>query len=136
MPLTAGRADDLFEHDGQITKSEVRAATLAALAPRVGELLWDVGAGSGAVAIEWLLAHPANRAIGVEPRPARAMRAARNALALGAPSLRIVEGRAPDALAGLPPPDAVFVGGGAQGRGAGRRLGGAAARRPDRRQRP
>ena len=116
IPLGAGLDDALFEHDGQITKREVRAATLAALAPRVGELLWDIGAGSGSVAVEWLLAHPANRAIGIEPRPERAARAARNAQAMGV-HLVVREGRAPAALAGLPPPDAVFIGGGMTGDG-------------------
>jgi precorrin-6Y C5,15-methyltransferase (decarboxylating) len=112
LPLSAGLPEDFFEHDGQITKSEVRAVTLAALAPRRGELLWDIGCGSGSVAIEWMLRHPANRAIGLEPVPARATRAARNALALGVPALRVEAGRAPEGLAGLPAPDAVFIGGG------------------------
>jgi precorrin-6Y C5,15-methyltransferase (decarboxylating) len=114
IPRVAGLPDDFFEHDGQITKREVRAVTLAALAPRVGELLWDIGCGSGSVAIEWSLAHAANRAIGIEQRADRAARAQRNALALGVPSLRIITGEAPAALAGLPRPDAVFIGGGAQ----------------------
>jgi precorrin-6Y C5,15-methyltransferase (decarboxylating) len=117
IPRSPGLADAFFEHDGQITKQEIRAVTLAALAPRAGEMLWDVGCGSGSVAIEWALAHPANRAIGIEQRPDRAARARRNALALGAPSVRIVEGMAPVALAGLPQPDAVFVGGGLQAAG-------------------
>ncbi len=114
VALAPGRDDGLFDHDGQITKSEIRAVTLAALAPRTGELLWDIGTGSGAVAIEWLLTHPANRAIGIEARPERGERAAANALALGVPQLRIVRGWAPAALDGLPAPDAVFVGGGAR----------------------
>jgi precorrin-6Y C5,15-methyltransferase (decarboxylating) len=113
LPLARGLPEALFEHDGQITKAEVRAVTLASLAPRAGELLWDVGCGSGSVAIEWSLCHPANRAIGIEARADRAARAGRNALALGAPHLRVVTGEAPAALAGLPAPDAVFVGGGA-----------------------
>lgn len=113
VPLASGLADDLFEHDGQITKREIRAMTLSALAPLQGELLWDVGAGSGSVGIEWMLRHPMNRAIAVEPRPERAARVARNAIALGVPDLRVVEGEAPAALAGLPVPDAVFLGGGA-----------------------
>ncbi|NVO16324.1 MAG: precorrin-6y C5,15-methyltransferase (decarboxylating) subunit CbiE [Rhodoplanes sp.] len=112
VPLAPGLDDSLFEHDGQLTKREIRAVTLSALAPRQGELLWDVGLGAGSVAIEWLLRHPAMRAIGIEERPERAARAARNAAALGTPDLRIVEGRAPEALKGLPAPDAVFVGGG------------------------
>ena len=117
IPLAPGLPDDRFEHDGQITKREVRALTIAALAARAGELLWDIGCGSGSIAIEWSLCHPANRAIGIEPRTDRATRAARNALALGVPGLRIVTDAAPAALAGLPAPDAVFVGGGAQDAG-------------------
>jgi precorrin-6B C5,15-methyltransferase / cobalt-precorrin-6B C5,C15-methyltransferase len=113
IPRAGGLPDALFEHDGQITKREARAMTLAALAPRRGELLWDIGAGCGSVAIEWMLADPANRAIAVERNPERAARIARNAAALGVPALRIVEGEAPAALAGLPQPDAAFVGGGA-----------------------
>ncbi|WP_460447891.1 precorrin-6y C5,15-methyltransferase (decarboxylating) subunit CbiE [Alsobacter sp. SYSU BS001988] len=113
LSLAAGLPDALFETDGQITKREIRAMTLSALAPRRGQLLWDVGAGSGSVAVEWMLRHPANRAVAVEARPDRAARIARNALALGVPDLSIREGRAPAALDGLPPPDAVFVGGGA-----------------------
>ena len=112
LPLTAGRADDLFEHDGQITKREVRAVTLAALAPRRGELLWDIGAGSGSISIEWMLADPSMRAVAVEADPERAARIRRNARAFGVPGLTIVEGTAPGALAGLPTPDAIFIGGG------------------------
>lgn len=111
--MVPGRPDGVFDHDGQITKSDIRAVTLARLAPRRGEMLWDVGAGSGSVAIEWMLAHPANRAHAVERHPERAARIARNAAALGVPYLAVVEGRAPDMLAGLPRPDAVFIGGGA-----------------------
>jgi precorrin-6Y C5,15-methyltransferase (decarboxylating) len=111
IPRT-GLPDAMFEHDGQITKREVRAMALSALAPRRGELLWDVGAGSGSVAIEWMLCDPANRAVAIEQNPERAARIARNAAALGAPGLTIVEGPAPQALAGLPQPDAIFVGGG------------------------
>ena len=113
IPRSPGLPDALFEHDGQITKRQIRAMTLAALAPRSGELLWDVGAGSGSVAIEWMLCDPTNRAIAVERHPERAARIARNAAALGVPGLTIVEGDAPAALAGLARPDAVFVGGGA-----------------------
>jgi precorrin-6Y C5,15-methyltransferase (decarboxylating) len=112
VALTPGRDDALFENDGQLTRSEIRALVLASLAPRYGERLWDIGLGSGSIAIEWLLADPSLAAIGIEERPDRAARARRNALALGAPALEIVEGRAPEALSGLPPPDAVFIGGG------------------------
>jgi len=109
-----GLADDLFEHDGQITKREVRAVTLSSLSPRRGELLWDIGAGSGSVAIEWMLADPlVMRAIAVEERTDRAARIHRNAAAFGVPGLDVVQGSAPEALANLPPPHAVFVGGGA-----------------------
>lgn len=110
--LAPGLDDGLFENDGQLTKREIRAVTLSALAPRQGELLWDIGLGAGSIAIEWLLRHPAMRAIGIEARAGRAERARRNADALGAADLDIVVGEAPDALAGLAPPDAVFVGGG------------------------
>jgi precorrin-6Y C5,15-methyltransferase (decarboxylating) len=109
-----GLADDLFEHDGPITKREVRAVTLSSLSPRRGELLWDIGAGSGSVAIEWMLADPlVMRAIAVEERADRAARIHRNAAAFGVPGLDVVQGSAPEALANLPPPHAVFVGGGA-----------------------
>ncbi len=112
-PRAPGLPDAWFEHDGQITKREMRAVTLAQLAPRPRELLWDVGAGSGSIAIEWLLADPAMRAVAVERSPERCGRIRRNAASLGAPHLEIVEGEAPEALAGLEPPDAIFVGGGA-----------------------
>ena len=112
LGLAPGLDDALFEHDGQLTKREVRAVTLSALAPRQGELLWDVGLGAGSIAIEWLLRHPSLKAIGMEDQPERAARAARNAAALGTPDLVIVQKRAPVAFAGLPAPDAVFIGGG------------------------
>jgi precorrin-6B C5,15-methyltransferase / cobalt-precorrin-6B C5,C15-methyltransferase len=110
--LSPGLDDTLFEHDGQLTKREVRAVTLSALAPRQGELLWDVGLGAGSVAIEWLLRHPSLKAIGIEDQPERAARAARNAAGLGAPELVIVQKRAPAAFERLASPDAVFLGGG------------------------
>jgi precorrin-6Y C5,15-methyltransferase (decarboxylating) len=109
----SGLPDAMFEHDGQITKREVRAVTLSSLAPRRGELLWDVGAGAGSVAIEWMLADPSLRAIAIEARAERAARIRRNAASFGVPGIEIVQGDAPAALAGLPPPDAIFVGGGA-----------------------
>jgi precorrin-6B C5,15-methyltransferase / cobalt-precorrin-6B C5,C15-methyltransferase len=101
---TPGLADDLFEHDGQITKREIRAVTLSALAPRRGELLWDIGAGAGSVAIEWMLADVSMRAVAIEADAGRAARIARNAAALGVPGLQVVCGRAPEALPVTPPP--------------------------------
>lgn len=112
LPYAPGLDDALFEHDGQITKREVRAMTLSALSPRHGELLWDIGAGSGSVGIEWMLADPSLKAIAIEQAPERAARIARNAAAFGVPDLALVEGTAPAALAGLPAPDAIFIGGG------------------------
>ncbi len=108
-----GVPDDAFEHDGQLTKRDVRASALARLAPRPGDHLWDVGAGAGSVAIEWLRAHPLTSATAVEGNEERAARIGRNARRLGVPRLEVVTGHAPDALAGLPAPDAIFVGGGA-----------------------
>ena len=108
-----GLADGLFEHDGQITKREIRAVTLSSLAPRQGELLWDIGAGSGSVAIEWMLADPSLTAIAIERRADRAARIRRNAAAFGVPGLDVVEGEAAAVLASLGKPDAVFIGGGA-----------------------
>ncbi|MCF1710204.1 precorrin-6y C5,15-methyltransferase (decarboxylating) subunit CbiE [Tabrizicola sp. J26] len=112
LTRASGLPDDLFAHDGQITKRPVRALALSALAPRPGELLWDIGAGSGSIGIEWMLTHPTCRAIGIEADPARAERAETNAGVLGVGGLRIVRGTAPEALAGLPLPQAVFIGGG------------------------
>jgi precorrin-6B C5,15-methyltransferase / cobalt-precorrin-6B C5,C15-methyltransferase len=115
VPLAAvpGLPDDAYEHDGQLTKRDVRAVVLARLAPLPGQLLWDVGAGAGSIGIEWMRVHPASRAVAVEADAARADRIGRNAVRLGVPDLDVVVGRAPAALAGLPAPDAVFVGGGA-----------------------
>jgi precorrin-6B C5,15-methyltransferase / cobalt-precorrin-6B C5,C15-methyltransferase len=113
LPRAAGLPDDWFEHDGQITKREIRAMTLAQLAPGRGEFLWDVGSGSGSVAIEWMLADPANHAVAIEARHDRAARVARNALNFGVPHLSVVTGEAPRAFADLPAPDAIFIGGGA-----------------------
>ncbi|ENN85083.1 putative precorrin-6Y C5,15-methyltransferase (decarboxylating) protein [Rhizobium freirei PRF 81] len=112
LSLSAGLADELFDHDGQITKREIRAMTLSALAPRHGELLWDIGAGSGSIGIEWMLADISLRAIAIEASGERVARIRRNATNFGVPGLSIVEGEAPNALAGLPTPDAVFIGGG------------------------
>ncbi|KUO10230.1 bifunctional cobalt-precorrin-7 (C(5))-methyltransferase/cobalt-precorrin-6B (C(15))-methyltransferase [Streptomyces sp. DSM 15324] len=107
-----GLPDEAYEHDGQLTKRHVRAATLGALAPAPGELLWDIGGGSGSIAIEWMRTHPSCRAVTVERDPVRAERITRNADRLGVPGLRVVIGAAPAVLTELPPPDAVFVGGG------------------------
>lgn len=111
LPRCAGLPDDLFVHDGQITKRPVRALTLSALAPRAGLRLWDIGGGSGSVSVEWCLAGGVAHCI--EARSARAGNIRANAAAFGvAHRLDVTEGRAPVALAGLPAPDAVFIGGG------------------------
>ncbi len=112
LSTVPGLPDAAYEHDGQLTKRHVRAATLAALAPAPGELLWDIGGGSGSIAVEWLRAHRSCRAVSVERDPVRAERIGRNARTLGVPGLRVVTGSAPAALEGLPVPDAVFIGGG------------------------
>jgi precorrin-6Y C5,15-methyltransferase (decarboxylating) len=117
IAFTPGLSDALFEHDGQITKREIRAITLSALAPLRGQLLWDIGAGSGSVAIEWMLADPSMRAIAIEAHPERAARMTRNAASFGVPGLEVVEGSAPKALAELAQPDAIFIGGGASDEG-------------------
>ncbi|MFE7278112.1 precorrin-6y C5,15-methyltransferase (decarboxylating) subunit CbiE [Streptomyces sp. NPDC057623] len=107
-----GLPDTAYDHDGQLTKRHIRAVTLGVLAPAPGELLWDVGGGSGSIAIEWLRTHPSCRAVTVERDPVRAERITHNADRLGVPGLRVVTGAAPDVLAQLPTPDAVFIGGG------------------------
>lgn len=112
LSTLAGLPDTAYVHDGQLTKRDVRATTLARLAPSPGELLWDVGAGCGSIGIEWMRAHPACRAVAIEADPARARLIEQNRLRLGVPSLKLVVGRAPAALDGLDPPDAVFIGGG------------------------
>lgn len=113
-----GLPDDAYETDGQLTKRHVRAATLALLAPLPGELLWDVGAGSGSIAIEWLRAEPTARATAIESRSDRTERIAANATTLGVPDrIEIVRAQAPDALAGLEGPHAIFIGGGITGDG-------------------
>jgi precorrin-6Y C5,15-methyltransferase (decarboxylating) len=112
LPRVPGLADELFQHDGTMTKQEIRAVTLAKLMPMRGALLWDIGTGCGSVAVEWMRAARYARAIGLEPRADRRAMAAANALALGTPKLEIIAGEAPDALAGLDAPDAVFIGGG------------------------
>ncbi|MEV6342305.1 precorrin-6y C5,15-methyltransferase (decarboxylating) subunit CbiE [Actinoplanes sp. NPDC051851] len=112
IPLVAGLPDEAYETDGQLTKREVRAVTLAALAPVPGALLWDVGAGSGSIGVEWMRAHPACRAIAIESSAERVATITANAARLGVPGLRVVHGRAPGALDGLPEPDTIFIGGG------------------------
>ncbi|MCY7367571.1 MAG: precorrin-6y C5,15-methyltransferase (decarboxylating) subunit CbiE [Chamaesiphon sp.] len=107
-----GLPDSAYHHDGQLTKREVRAITLAALAPMPGELLWDVGAGCGSIGIEWLRSHPRCQAISIEQHSHRLQFIADNMAALGTPQLQLVQGKAPTALANLPTPDAIFIGGG------------------------
>jgi len=109
---TAGLPDSAYETDGQVTRRELRALALAVLRPGPGQVLWDIGAGSGSIGIEWMRADPLARAVAIEARPDRACRACRNAAALGVPDLQVITGSAPAALAGLPDPDAVFIGGG------------------------
>jgi precorrin-6B C5,15-methyltransferase / cobalt-precorrin-6B C5,C15-methyltransferase len=113
IAYSSGLDDALYEHDGQITKREIRAITLSSLEPLRGQLLWDIGAGSGSVAIEWMLAHPSMHAVAIEVRADRTARIRRNAAAFGVPGLEVIAGRAPEALQGLATPDAAFVGGGA-----------------------
>ena len=116
LSVVPGLSDDAYEHDNTITKREVRAITLAALAPAPGEALWDVGAGNGTVAIEWLRAEPAAFAIAFEEKPERVARTRENAMRLGVPTLQIVEGHFPAAADEVVPrPDAVFIGGGIAG---------------------
>jgi precorrin-6B C5,15-methyltransferase / cobalt-precorrin-6B C5,C15-methyltransferase len=110
--LAPGLPDDIFDHDGQLTKRDLRAAALARLMPRPGDLLWDVGAGAGSIAIEWLRSDPRCRAIAIERDGNRVKRIRGNAEALGVPGLDVLHGEAPDALTSLERPDAVFVGGG------------------------
>jgi precorrin-6Y C5,15-methyltransferase (decarboxylating) len=117
LPRAPGLPDDWFEHDGQITKREIRAITLSQLGPRRGELIWDVGSGSGSIAIEWMLADPANNAVAIERRRDRAVRIARNAVSFGVPALSTVTGEAPQAFTDLTAPDAIFIGGGASAPG-------------------
>jgi precorrin-6B C5,15-methyltransferase / cobalt-precorrin-6B C5,C15-methyltransferase len=117
LPRAPGLPDEWFEHDGQITKREIRAMTLSSLAPRRGELLWDVGSGSGSVAIEWMLVDLTNKSVAIEVRHDRAERIARNALSFGVPGLSVVAGEAPHAFAALARPEAIFIGGGARASG-------------------
>jgi precorrin-6Y C5,15-methyltransferase (decarboxylating) len=111
LPPIAGLPDEAFRHDGQLTKRDVRTATLARLAPYPGALLWDVGAGCGSIAIEWMRAARDARAIAFERDAGRRALIAENAAALGTPGLQIVPGEVPASLAGSPAPDAIFLGG-------------------------
>jgi precorrin-6Y C5,15-methyltransferase (decarboxylating) len=117
LSLTTGLPDEAFQHDGQLTKREIRAATLSALRPLPGQLLWDVGAGCGSIAIEWLRTHRSLSAIAIESDPARQELIEQNASALGTPHLQLVKCKAPAAYESLPEPDAVFIGGGLGDRG-------------------
>lgn len=117
LPLTPGLADEAYRHDGQLTKRDVRAVTLARLAPCPGELLWDVGAGCGSIGIEWMRAHPSCRAIAIEANDERQEHIRHNRDALGVPTLHLVAGSAPEALLELPEPDAIFIGGGVTAEG-------------------
>jgi len=110
---TSGLPDDAFDHDGQLTKRDVRASALARLAPAPGQMLWDVGAGAGSIGIEWLRAHPTCRAVAFEEREDRSKRIAENAVRLGVGRLRVVTGHAPEAFGPFQGPNAIFVGGGA-----------------------
>lgn len=112
LSLGPGLPDDAFQHDGQITKREIRTATLSALRPLPRQLLWDVGAGCGSISIEWLRIDPSLQAIAIEPNPGRRELIARNAAALGVPHLQIVSKPAPEVFSELPEPDAIFIGGG------------------------
>ena len=112
LPLTVGLPDSAYRHDGQLTKRDVRAVTLARLAPRPGELLWDVGAGCGSIGIEWARSHPSCRVLAIEADPGRQAHILHNRDQLGAPALQLVAGQAPEALSGLAPPAAIFIGGG------------------------
>ena len=108
----AGLPDDAFTHDGKLTKREVRAATLAALSPTPDQILWDVGAGSGSIGIEWMRSTRGCEAYAIEPLPDRRAMIATNADQLGTPRLHIIAKAAPEAYQGLPRPHAVFIGGG------------------------
>ena len=129
--LAPGLPDQAFDHDGQLTKRDVRASALAHLMPRPGQLLWDIGAGAGSIAIEWLRCHPSCRAVAVEQQIERAKRIQANARALGVPGLSVVNAEAADILDELPRPDAVFIGGGVDVGDDQPLLGGAGRRGPD-----
>ncbi|PLW78630.1 precorrin-6y C5,15-methyltransferase (decarboxylating) subunit CbiE [Cohaesibacter celericrescens] len=112
LPTIAGLPDDAFEHDGKMTKRDIRASALAKLAPHPNALLWDVGTGCGSIAIEWMRSHASCRAVGIEPQEKRRVFAEHNAQQLGTPGLRLLASQAPDGLRGEEAPDAIFIGGG------------------------
>ena len=111
-PVLAGLPDEAYQHDGQLTKRDIRAVTLAHLAPLPGEVLWDVGAGCGSIGIEWMRSHPSCRAMAIEADEKRQDLIVYNSKALGVPDLQLVRGEAPMVLGGLDSPDAIFIGGG------------------------
>ncbi|TWH42817.1 precorrin-6y C5,15-methyltransferase (decarboxylating) subunit CbiE [Dulcicalothrix desertica] len=113
----AGLPDNAYHHDGQLTKREVRAVTLAALAPKPGELLWDVGAGCGSISIEWMRSHSSCRAIAIEQSTSRLKYISDNAASLGTPYIDIIQGKAPNALQNLSTPNVIFIGGGVTSEG-------------------
>ncbi|PAX60146.1 precorrin-6y C5,15-methyltransferase (decarboxylating) subunit CbiE [Brunnivagina elsteri] len=112
-----GLPDNAYHHDGQLTKREVRAVTLSTLAPKPGELLWDIGAGCGSISIEWMRSHSRCRAIAIEQSASRLQYIANNATALGTPNLQIINGTSPAALKDLHQPNAIFIGGGVTSEG-------------------
>jgi len=112
LPRSPGLPDGVYKHDGQLTKQHVRAATLCALAPTPGKLLWDVGAGCGSIAIEWMRTHLSNQSIAFESNKNRIELITHNAENLGTPYLKTIAGSAPETLVDQPRPDAIFIGGG------------------------
>jgi precorrin-6Y C5,15-methyltransferase (decarboxylating) len=112
LSLAPGLPDNTFDTDGQLTKREVRAVTLARLAPLPNQTLWDVGAGTGSIGIEWMRVHPSCSCIAFEAREDRAVRIRENAARLCEPNLKVIQGTAPATFAGLGPPEAIFIGGG------------------------
>jgi precorrin-6B C5,15-methyltransferase / cobalt-precorrin-6B C5,C15-methyltransferase len=112
LSITPGLPDDVFDTDGQLTKREVRAVTLARLAPLPNQTLWDIGAGTGSIGIEWMRLHPSCACIAFEAREDRAARILENAARLGVPNLKVIQGTAPATFASLRSPDAIFIGGG------------------------
>lgn len=107
-----GLPDSVFESDGNFTKQDIRAITVCMLAPHFGEVLWDIGTGSGTVAIEWMRAARDGHAIGIDRNSKRIEMAKKNAFQLGVPRFQLIHGQAPEALQGLPLPHAIFIGGG------------------------